>query len=215
MRAAAIRSRSATNCPARPSASAGRGDNTPRDQSRKSEEIVNYEISKTTKTEVIEGGRINRISVAVLVDGTYGKDDKGDVTYQPRSKEDLDQIGTLVRSAIGFDQKRGDQVQVVNLRFAETPAISIGEPTGWLSAFQLHQRRHYARHRIGGDGYPWTYRAAAGRAAAGAPHYYAGTARDPGPAAGLAARQRLGDRQRPPPEHARKSPWPAKARPPR
>jgi flagellar M-ring protein FliF len=112
-------------------------DNTPRDQSRKSEEIVNYEISKTTKTEVIEGGRINRISVAVLVDGTYGKDDKGDVTYQPRSKEDLDQIGTLVRSAIGFDQKRGDQVQVVNLRFAETPAISIGEPTGWLSAFRF------------------------------------------------------------------------------
>ncbi len=112
-------------------------DNTPRDQSRKSEEIVNYEISKTTKTEVIEGGRINRISVAVLVDGTYGKDDKGDVTYQPRSKEDLDQIGTLVRSAIGFDQKRGDQVQVVNLRFAETTAISIGEPTGWLSAFHF------------------------------------------------------------------------------
>ena len=41
-----------------------------RDQNRKSEEIVNYEISKTTKTEVIEGGRVNRISVAVLVDGT-------------------------------------------------------------------------------------------------------------------------------------------------
>src|SRR5271170_7602394 len=38
-----------------------------RDESRKSEEIVNYEISKTTKTEVLEGGRVNRISVAVLV----------------------------------------------------------------------------------------------------------------------------------------------------
>jgi flagellar M-ring protein FliF len=110
---------------------------TPRDQSRKSEEIVNYEISKTTKTEVIEGGRVNRISVAVLVDGTYGKNDKGDVTYQPRSKEEVEQIGALVRSAIGFDQKRGDQVQVVNLRFAETPAIPVSEPTGWLSAFQL------------------------------------------------------------------------------
>ena len=105
----------------------------PRDQSRKSEEIVNYEISKTTKTEVIEGGRLNRLSVAVLVDGTYAKDDKGNVTYQPRSKEELDQIAALVRSAIGFDQKRGDQVQVVNLRFAETPANPIVEPTGWLS----------------------------------------------------------------------------------
>ena len=101
--------------------------------SRKTEEIVNYEMSKTTKTEVIEGGRLNRLSVAVLVDGTYAKDDKGNVTYQPRSKAELDQIAALVRSAIGFDQKRGDQVQVVNLRFAETPANPIVEPTGWLS----------------------------------------------------------------------------------
>jgi flagellar M-ring protein FliF len=109
----------------------------PRDESRKSEEIINYEISKTTKTEVIEGGRVNRVSVAVLVDGTYGKSDKGDVTYQPRSKEELDQIAALVRSAIGFNQKRGDQVEVVNLRFAETPALPINEPAGWLSAFQF------------------------------------------------------------------------------
>ncbi len=109
----------------------------PRDQARKTEEIVNYEISKTTRTELIEGGRVNRISVAVLVDGTYGKDDKGDITYQPRSKDELDQIATLVRSAIGFDQKRGDQVNVVNLRFAETPALTINEPTGWLSSLQF------------------------------------------------------------------------------
>src|SRR5271170_4737793 len=116
-------------------ASPADGNGTPRDQNRKSEEIVNYEISKITKTEVIEGGRVNRVSVAVLVDGTYARDDKGDVTYQPRSKEDLDQIGALVRSAIGFDQKRGDHVEVVNLRFAETAANSVIEPTGWLSAF--------------------------------------------------------------------------------
>ena len=109
----------------------------PHDQSHKTEEIVNYEISKVSKTEVIEGGRVNRLSVAVLVDGTYGKDDKGDITYQPRSKEDLDQIATLVRSAIGFDQKRGDQVNVVNLRFAETPTLIIPEPTGWLAAMHF------------------------------------------------------------------------------
>jgi flagellar M-ring protein FliF len=109
----------------------------PRDQSRKSEEIVNYEISKTTKTEVIEGGRVNRLSVAVLVDGTYGKNDQGDVTYQPRSKEELDQIATLVRSAIGFNGKRGDQVDIVNLRFAETPTMTINEPTGWLATLHF------------------------------------------------------------------------------
>jgi len=114
------------------------GDNpSARDESRKSEEIVNYEISKTTKTEVLEGGRLNRVSVAVLVDGTYGKNDKGESTYQPRSKEELDQIATLVRSAIGFTQKRGDQVEIVNMRFAETAVAPITEPSGWLSAFQF------------------------------------------------------------------------------
>jgi flagellar M-ring protein FliF len=109
----------------------------PRDQSKKSEEIINYEISKTTKTEVIEAGRLNRISVAVLVDGTYSKNDKGEIAYQPRSKEDIDRISALVRTAIGFDQKRGDQVEVVNLRFAEPQTNLISEPAGWLSYLQF------------------------------------------------------------------------------
>jgi flagellar M-ring protein FliF len=106
-----------------------------RDQSKKSEEIVNYEISRTTKTEVIEGGRVKRISAAVLVDGTYGKNEKGESTYQPRSKEDIDRIAALVRTAIGFDQKRGDQVEIVNLRFAEAPAAPIAEPSGGFLSF--------------------------------------------------------------------------------
>jgi flagellar M-ring protein FliF len=118
-------------------ASAQDANATPRDQSRKTEELVNYEISKITKTEVIEGGRVNRISVAVLVDGTYGKNEKGEIVYQPRSKEEIDQIAGLVRTAIGFDQKRGDQVEVVNLRFAEMPSNPIAEPTGWLAALQF------------------------------------------------------------------------------
>ncbi len=114
------------------------GTPTPKDQSKKSEEIVNYEISRTTKTEVVEAGRVNRISVAVLVDGIYGKDEKGEVTYKPRSKDELDTIAQLVRSAIGFDQKRGDQVQVVNLRFADAPAsIPAPEPESWLPKLQF------------------------------------------------------------------------------
>ena len=48
--------------------------------------------------------------------------------YQPRTKEELDRIAALVRTAIGFDQKRGDQIEVVNLRFAEAPAAPIQEP---------------------------------------------------------------------------------------
>ena len=109
-----------------------------KDSSKKTEEIVNYEISRVTKTEVTEAGRINRISVAVLVDGTYGKNERGEVTYQPRVAGDLERIATLVRSAIGFDGRRGDQVEVVNLRFAEGPVeLPAAEPTTWLGKFQF------------------------------------------------------------------------------
>ena len=118
-------------------AKSGGGGGGSSDQSRKTEEIVNYEISRTTKTEVIEAGRINRISAAVLVDGIYAKNDKGEIVYQPRPKEEIDRIAALVRSAIGFDAKRGDQVEVVNLRFADPTAMPINEPTGWMSYLQF------------------------------------------------------------------------------
>jgi len=109
-----------------------------RDQSKKTEETNNYEISRTTKTEVTEAGRVNRISVAVLVDGSYSKNEKGEMVYQDRSKDQLDRIASLVRSAIGFDQKRGDQVEVVNLRFAEAPVVApLVEPAGLLGMLQF------------------------------------------------------------------------------
>ncbi len=101
-----------------------------RDQSKKTEETVNYEISRTTRSETTEAGRIKRISVAVLVDGSYAKSDKGDMTYQPRSQEEIERITALVKSAIGFEQKRGDQVEVVNLRFADSPVVPVAAEQG-------------------------------------------------------------------------------------
>ena len=122
---------------------AGRQDNAagPRDQSKKSEETNNYEISRVTKTEVTEAGKVNRISVAVLVDGIYAKNDKGETVYTERGKDQLDRIAALVRSAIGFDQKRGDQVEVVNLKFAEAPPsmIPISEPARLVRHAAIHQ----------------------------------------------------------------------------
>ena len=97
------------------------GQPTQRDASSKNEEVVNYEISRTTRTEVLEGGRVKRLSVAVLVDGTYSRSPAGEVSYQPRPAEELERIGQLVRTAVGFDESRGDKVEVVNLRFAEAP----------------------------------------------------------------------------------------------
>jgi flagellar M-ring protein FliF len=83
---------------------------------------------------VTEGGRVNRISVAVLVDGSYNKNDRGEAVYQAREKEEIERIAALVRSAIGFDQKRGDQVEVVNLRFADVPTFQVPEPQGFWAA---------------------------------------------------------------------------------
>lgn len=105
-----------------------------RDAQNKNEEIVNYEISRTTRTEIIEGGRLKRLSVAVLVDGIYTKGADGQVTYQPRPPEELERIAALVRSAIGINRDRGDQVEVVNLRFAETPQTVEFKEEGLLAS---------------------------------------------------------------------------------
>ena len=87
--------------------------------SNRNEETVNYEISKTVKSHVRESGQIRRLSVAVLVDGTYTPDPKGGPpTYAPRPKAEIDQIQALVRSAVGFDAVRGDTIEVANMRFA-------------------------------------------------------------------------------------------------
>ncbi len=81
---------------------------------------TNYEISKTTRNQVKEMGEIKRISAAVMVDGTYEPPPAGQtkMVYKPLEQAQLDQITALVQSAIGFDAKRGDKVQVTNMKFA-------------------------------------------------------------------------------------------------
>lgn len=86
-------------------------------QSR-TEETVNFEISRTTRDHVREPGQLRRLSVAVLVDGVYAPGAGGVQSYAPRPPEEMRQIEALVRSAIGFDAVRGDTIEVVNMRFA-------------------------------------------------------------------------------------------------
>lgn len=78
------------------------------------EETTNYEISKVTRTNTNDPVAVKRISVAVAVDGIVS--DNGG--YKPRSAKEMQQIDALVKSAIGYDQTRGDQVQVINMPFA-------------------------------------------------------------------------------------------------
>jgi flagellar M-ring protein FliF len=111
----------------------------------RTEETVNYEISKVTKTQVLDAGQVKKLSVAVVVDGTYTPAANGQRTYAPRSGDDMGKITALVRSAIGFDEKRGDQLQVTNMRFADIdtgPEAPVAEPILGLDApaiFKLAQ----------------------------------------------------------------------------
>ncbi len=107
------------------SASQGSATAGPTDQASTNEETTNYEISKTSQTEMTDPGAIKRLSVAVVVDGTYTTDAKGNSTYTPRDQATLDQIKALVQSAVGFDQTRGDQITVANLQFAQGPTPPV------------------------------------------------------------------------------------------
>jgi flagellar M-ring protein FliF len=107
----------------------------PRNQNRtqRTEETTNFEISRTTRNHVRESGQVKRLSVAVLVDGNSTTDANGQTTYQPRSAEELQRLTALVRSAVGFNQQRGDTVEVANLQFAVPPPVADAPPQGWFS----------------------------------------------------------------------------------
>jgi flagellar M-ring protein FliF len=103
------------------------GANGERSTSNRTEETTNFEISRTTRTEIIEGGRLRRLAVAVAVDGITTPGAEGaEPTWAPRSAEEIAQIATLVRSAVGFSETRGDVVEVVSVRF-DRPQIEAPE----------------------------------------------------------------------------------------
>lgn len=83
----------------------------------RSEETVNYDISKTTTNRVKEAGSVRRLSVAVLVDGNYATGDDGTRTYEPLNDETMEKIRSLVNTAVGYSADRGDQIEVVNMPF--------------------------------------------------------------------------------------------------
>ncbi len=92
------------------------------------EETVNYEISKKIIKHVREAGVLKRLSVAVLVDGIRAKDKTtGDISYKKRSDAEMEQLATLVRSAIGINADRGDTLEVLNMEFSD-PVIDEEKP---------------------------------------------------------------------------------------
>jgi flagellar M-ring protein FliF len=125
------------------------GANGATDQSSTSEETVNFEISRVTETKIDEAGDIRRLSVAVVVDGIYTQDAGGNATYVPRESTEMEQLNALVRSAIGFDEERGDTVQVVNMQFAERPGLeAIGTDAPGLLDFTSDDLMSFAEMAV-------------------------------------------------------------------
>jgi flagellar M-ring protein FliF len=108
----------------------------------KSDETLNYEVSRSTAKIIEPVGALSKISIAVLVDGKYEAPaavKEGQVAkakYTPRSPDELQKIETLVKSAIGFNLERGDQMSVQNIPFQDTgDAGSIETATCWSNPF--------------------------------------------------------------------------------
>ena len=97
-------------------------------QSGTTTETTNNEISTLKTTMVTAPGEVRKLSVAVVVDGitTPAKDGKGADAYAPRSPEDMQKIHDLVAAAVGIDAQRGDQLQVVNVRFSHSALDNAG-----------------------------------------------------------------------------------------
>ena len=112
------------------------GTNPAGSQEQRTEETTNYEIGKTIRTTVRDQPLIRRISLAVMVDQVAVKGTDGNTTWQDRTPDELGRIAALARSAIGYDEKRGDKVEVVSLRFAE-PDVPVDAPKPSLLGLPL------------------------------------------------------------------------------
>jgi flagellar M-ring protein FliF len=111
-------------------------------QEGRQEETTNYEIGKTVRAIVHDQPQIERVSLAVMVDGTDTVGADGKHVWKAREAADLEQIVKLVKSAIGFDEKRGDRLEVVSMPFVDAmesvdpaPAVRPGKMNADLVTF--------------------------------------------------------------------------------
>jgi len=94
-------------------------------RSDRREENQSFEISKVVSHTIAPVGVVKQLSVAVLIDGTY-TEENGKRTFSPRPPEEIDRLRELVKSAVGFDEKRGDKIEVTSVPF-QTEAAPAGE----------------------------------------------------------------------------------------
>jgi len=86
----------------------------------RTEETVNFEISKKVINHIREAGTIKKLSVAVLVDYEHKLNEEGVRTAIKRSPEEMELLANLVKGAIGYDADRGDQIEIVQMVFKDS-----------------------------------------------------------------------------------------------
>lgn len=107
---------------------AAAGGNTTANGSSKRESIINYEVDKTIKVVRAGSGAIKRLSAAVVINHQAITDAKGKTTAQPLSEQQLAKMTALVRETIGYNQERGDSVNLMNAPFAEDKVVMPDVP---------------------------------------------------------------------------------------
>ena len=118
------------NGQAQPLAAAGQAGAGGANASSKKESIINYEVDKTIRVVKGATGVIKRINAAVVLNNQSVTDDKGKVTSTPLTEAQLEKMTALVRETVGFNQDRGDSVNVVNAAFAP-PTVDTTEIPVW------------------------------------------------------------------------------------
>lgn len=122
--------------------STGAGNNLPKNSRR--DETTNYEVDRTIRHTQQKAGTVERLSVAVVVN-TLGTDKDG--KPQPMSKEQLAQVESLVREAMGYSSSRGDTLNVVNTPFNDLEQSS-GELPFWQSQSFIDQLFNAGRYLL-------------------------------------------------------------------
>jgi flagellar M-ring protein FliF len=109
-----------------PDGDAAGGGNQNRSRTTRQEETINYEVTKRVTSHVREVGSVKRLSASIIVDGitTIGAD--GKPSYQARNPEQIEQLRLAARSAVGFNERRGDTLELINMPFAAPDGFAAG-----------------------------------------------------------------------------------------
>jgi flagellar M-ring protein FliF len=105
------------------------------ESSSRSEKTSNFQYSSIERTIEEPYGKVERVSVAVVVDQEWDEADGGERTAVPRSDDELGRIEELVKAAISFDETRGDVVTVRQTPFPQQPELEVTQtfdPWRWL-----------------------------------------------------------------------------------